>query len=508
MKTIAKSKSAIVETNSGKIQGYTDNGLQIFKGIPYASPPIDELRFSPPQPVEPWNDVLDATTYGPFPLQGASALEMFLGKASPQSEPDCLTLNIWTPETDDKDRPVMFWIHGGGFINGGAAVQVYDGSYLAQRGNTVIVTINYRLGAFGYLYIPDVTANVGQLDQIQALKWVKENIAKFGGDPNNITIFGESAGGEAVVTLLAMPAAKDLFQHVIAQSAPMVYNASAGKKSSEQLMSLLDIEAGDIDALQKVPAKKIIRAQNKITNRGVITDLLPFSPRIDKKTLPKHPLEALRSGSANNADLIIGSNETELTLFTRLDPRMNKMDAEGMRKNINSIANLLGQDEKKANELINLYKENRKDLRTPLDIMEVIGTDFVFRIPAIRISEAHHTHQSNTYNYIFTWQSPAFNGQFGAPHAVEIPFVFGTLNAPMIDQLVGKGPAADTLKEKTMATWISFAKNGNPNHDGIPKWPSYDAEKRATMLMGKKFEVVNALFDAERAAWENVTFNI
>ena len=508
MKTIAKSKSAIVETNSGKIQGYIDNGLQIFKGIPYTAPPIDELRFSPPKPAEPWNGVLDATNFGPFPLQGASALEMFLGRASPQSEENCLTLNIWTPSTDDADRPVMFWIHGGGFINGGSSVPVYDGLNLAKRGNIVIVTINYRLGALGYLYIPDVTANVGQLDQIAALRWVHENIANFGGNPKNVTIFGESAGGEAVVTLLAMPAAKGLFQHVISQSGPMIYDASAGKKSSDRLMSLLNIEEGDIDSLRKVPAKKIIRAQNKITNQARIPDLIPFCPRIDGKTLPKHPLEVLRSDSANNADLIIGSNETEMKLFTVLDPRMSKMDADGMRKYINAIANLLGQDEKKADELINLYKEIRKDLRTPLDIMDVIGTDFVFRIPAIRISEAHHTHQPNTYNYLFTWPSPAFNGQFGACHAVEIPFVFGTINAPMMDQLVGKGPAADTLKEKIMDTWIAFARDGNPNHDGIPKWPSYDAEKRATMLMGKKFEVVNALFDAERAAWDNVIYNI
>ncbi len=178
----------IVEVNFGKVKGYTENSLHIFKGIPYAEPPIGDLRFSPPQAKKPWDSVLETTEFGPCAFQGYTALEEVTGKLQPESE-DCLTLNIWTPDIDDKKRPVMFWIHGGGFIFGGSRTPTYNGSTLAQRGDVVIVTINYRLGAFGYLFIPGITTNVGQLDQILALKWVHDNIAKFGGDPDNITIF-------------------------------------------------------------------------------------------------------------------------------------------------------------------------------------------------------------------------------------------------------------------------------------------------------------------------------
>lgn len=502
LKTITETKKVIVETKSGKVQGYSSKGLEIFKGIPYAAPPIGSLRFSPPAPREPWKDVLDATKFGPYAMQGFNALELLFGKLPYQeSEADCLTLNIWTPDTDDAKRPVMVWIHGGGFTFGSGADLIYDGRTLARRGNVVVVTINYRLGALGFLHIPGVTANAGLLDQIAALEWIKNNIEAFGGDPNNITIFGESAGGMSVITLLAMPAAKGLFQHAISQSGATSPTLLEGKKSSETLMKKLRIEADDIDALREVPAKKIIKLQNRIALKGGFTGLLAFSPRIDGITLSKHPFEAVRAGSASEVDLLLGSNQDELKLFSALEPSLRKIDSEGLYKLLTTMMGSLKHDEKKVMELIKRYQETRE---TPREVMDAIGTDFAFRVPITRIAEAHHIHQPNTYNYLFTWPSPMFKGRLGACHAVEIAFVFGTYKIPKIDAFVGKGDAVKVLSEKMMDAWVAFARTGNPNHDGIPDWPPYDVKKRATMLIGSEFKVVEAPYENERAAWDGI----
>ena len=252
-------KSEVIDTTSGKMQGYKEDDLVIFKGIPYAEPPIDELRFSPPAAKKRWDGVLEATKYGACSYQGYTQLEDLTGKLQPESE-DCLNLNIWAPNIDNKKHPVMFWIHGGAFIMGGGIDPMYDGSALARRGDIVVVTINYRLGALGYSYIPDVTVNAGHLDQILALKWVHDNIELFGGDPNNVTIFGESAGGYSVVALAAMPAANGLFHRIIAQSAPAI-DPKVTKKPTKKVMRMLG--AGDINAFRKISPEKIIAAQNE-----------------------------------------------------------------------------------------------------------------------------------------------------------------------------------------------------------------------------------------------------
>ncbi|NVM03884.1 MAG: carboxylesterase/lipase family protein [Candidatus Helarchaeota archaeon] len=513
----------IVNTKSGKVQGYTENGLQIFKGIPFAAPPIGPLRFSPPAPRDPWSDVLDAKKFGPYALQGTNPLAMMLNwDISNQSEAECLTLNIWTPATDDKKRPVMVWIHGGGFTIGGSADPLYDGSALARRGNIVVVSINYRLGALGYLYIPGVTANAGQLDQIAALEWVRDNIESFGGDSNNVTIFGESAGGVAVATLIAMPTAKGLFHRVIAQSGachPMLYGASMAKRISEKLMTKLKIEPGDIDALRKVPVKKIIRGQNKIGgmigdfSRRVQSsseemDIMAFSPIIDGDTLPKHPLEAVRAGYASDVKLIVGTNQDEMKLFAAMNPAWRNLDSEGLDKFIQLGSGFLGQDKNKGKQLIEIYKEAREEGRlstTPYDLLSAIFTDSFFTIGAIRLAEAYYTHQPNIYVYLFTWPSPAFDGQFGACHGLEIPFVFGMLHSPGMEVLLkGLGPAEDSLSERMLDAWIAFARSGNPNHAGLPKWPSYNVEKRPTMLFDSEIKVVDAPFRKELAAWDGI----
>ena len=494
-------KSDIIDTTSGKMHGSKENGLVIFKGIPYAEPPIDELRFSPPVAKKPWDDVLEATRYGSCAYQGYTQLEDFTGKLKPESE-DCLNLNIWTPNVDNKGRPVMFWLHGGAFIFGGGVDPMYDGSTLARRGDVVVVTINYRLGALGYLYIPGVTANVGQLDQILALKWIQDNIELFGGDPNNITIFGESAGGYSVVALAAMPAAKGLFQRIIAQSAPAI-DPKVTKKPTKTLMRTLGIDKGDINTLRKLSPKKIIEAQNKLSAHDP-TNLLAFRPLIDGETLPIHPLKAFKNGDCKDIEFMIGTNLDEAKLFTALSPEISKMNKTDGEKLLIGFLGRLGLDFTKSKAMIDTYKQARegKYSTEPKEVMNALLTDYIFRISTIRLLEAQSKHQPNTYNYLFTWPSPAFNGDLGACHALELPFVFNTLKNSAFQEFVGKSPDLNAISHKVMDAWIAFARSGNPNHEGIPQWPSYNVEKRSTMLINKEFKVVEKFLDKERATWD------
>ena len=487
----------VVEVNCGKIKGYTENNLHIFKGIPYAEPPIGDLRFIPPQVKKPWNGVLETTEFGPCAFQGYTALEDITGKLQPESE-DCLTLNIWTPAIDDKKRPVMFWIHGGAYIFGGSRSPAYDGTSLALRGDIVIVTINYRLGAFGLLYIPEITANVGLLDQVLALKWVNENIAKFGGDPDNITIFGESAGAYSVITLTAMPAANGLFRRIIAQSMPII-SSKVNKRSTKQLMNLVGIKKVDIDALRKIAPEEIIKAQNEISKGGALV----FSPIIDGKIISAHPLAVMKEGKCKNIDLIMGTNLHEAKLFTSLNPALRTLNDE---KAIVFYLGSIGINSENARNIINVYKEARAGILSnePKELLDSIVTDIMFRVPTLQILEAQSKYQPNTYNYLFTWETSISNGIFGACHALELPFVFNTFEDPGMKALAGNSTNTESLCENMMNAWLSFAHNGNPNHDGIPNWPTYDKKSRTTLIFGKEIKTANELFERERKAWEGI----
>ncbi len=487
----------LIETKAGKIQGYSKEGVEIFKGIPYAEPPIGDLRFSPPVPKKSWDSVLEVKDFGPFAFQGHTLLEEYFGKLEPESE-DCLFLNIWTPATDNKKRPVMFWIHGGAFIMGGGGDPLYEGSVLAKRGDVVVVTINYRLGAFGYSYMPGNTANVGQMDQILALEWVKDNIELFGGDPGNVTIFGESAGGYAVLTLSAMPAAKGLFHRVIAQSAPFI-NPKVSRKHTKGVMRLLNIKGGDIEAFREVQPEKIIDAQNKYLEK--VNSAMEFRPLIDGESLPIHPLNVFQNGDCANLDFMIGSNLDEAKMFTSMGAEFP--DPE---KAVLAFLTMFGIDAGSSAKMYENYKNAREGnfSTAPKDIADAIITDFMFRIPTIRFLEVQSKHQKNTYNYLFTWESPGFDGKLGACHALELGFVFNSINIPGMEDFTGQGPEAESLSEKIMDAWIAFAHTGNPNHNGLPEWQPYDGEKRATMLLGKECKAVNAIQDKERKAWDGL----
>lgn len=496
-------ENIIVETTHGKIRGYSRRNVIKFKGIPYATPPIGNLRFKLPAPVEPWSNVLDATKYSPISIQPPSVLEAQFGESLPQSEADCLTLNIWTQGLDNAKRPVMFWIHGGGFITGNGAS--LDGARLVLRGDVVVVSINYRLGYLGFFYMPDMpdtTANAGLLDMVAALEWVKENISKFGGDPNNVTIFGESAGGMAVSSLLAMPSAKGLFHRAIPQSGAankFSYNPVSGIKVYKELIQKLGVEKGDIEALRKTPAENFIVPQMNTTE--LRASGLRVGPVVDKSTLPDHPLEAISKGFAKDIDVFIGSNLDETKLFLMWTPKAFDLTEDGLYKTVNTFIRFTKQEESKAKEIMDRYRELRK---TPRDIADAILTDYTFRIPSIRLAEEQSKNQKNIYMYLFTWQSPLGGGKYGAMHALELPFVFGLLGNREIGFFPGRTEETQRLSEQMMDAWIAFARSGNPNHENIPELPPYDKENRATILFDKEVTIEQDPYGNERAVWDGI----
>ncbi|MHA1525862.1 MAG: carboxylesterase family protein, partial [Promethearchaeota archaeon] len=327
----------------------------------------------------------------------------------------------------------------------------------------------------------------------------------------NVTIFGESAGGYAVVTLATMPAAKGLFHRVIAQSAPFI-NPEANGKVAKGIMRQMNLKKDDIEGLRKIPPEKIIEAQNKYFEKNP-TDILALRPLIDGDTLPIHPLKVFRNGECSHLDFMIGTNEDEFKLFSTLDPNLSNITGDGVENLIVAYLGGMGIDMKRGKEIFSVYKEARsgKLSTEPKELATALITDSIFRISTIRLLEAQKVHQRNTYNYMFTFKSTAFDGSLGACHALELPFVFGTYNIPLMEGFIGKTPNKE-LSEKMIDAWTSFARTGNPNHEGIPEWPSYDVEKRATMLFGNECKLLfgnecklaNAVFDKERAAWDGL----
>ena len=496
-------KTQKIETEIGKIQGYINKDIKIFKGIPYAEPPINQLRFDPPCEKEPWNNVFVANKFGPSSFQGPDVGRGLFGQLTEQQEDNCLTLNIWTPETDDKKRPVMFWIHGGGFIYSGSSKAIYDGTLLASKGNVVVVTINYRLGIFGFLHIPNNTSNVGMLDQVAAIKWVKNNIEAFGGDPDNITIFGESAGAYSVITLMTMPSAKGLFHRAIAQS-PYIFELEPTIKTTKNVMSRLNLEFDDIDVLKKLPAKKLNRIQNEY-----ISDMAGnpesfysnFRPCIDNESILQHPFRALKEGKAKDIDLLIGTNQDEATFFTRFDPVFEKLNKEGLKTQIRMELDRLSFGFK-TDFFIEQYKMIRKGKMPidPIDIYNAIYTDLYYRIPAIKTAESNSTHNSNIYFYLLDWCSPMFKS---ACHSIDLPFTFGYFTSDIQD-FIGEIQAAKIVSNKMMNAWINFASFGDVNHNSIPEWPRYELKNRSTITIGPEFNVVEDPFGKERALWEDL----
>jgi para-nitrobenzyl esterase len=502
--------SATAETTHGRLRGVEHAAHVAFRGIPYARPPLGALRFTPPRPPEPWAGVRDASDFGRACPQPPSVLP---GMAPGPQDEDCLYLNVYAPREPGRGRPVMVWIHGGGFTGGSAAQAIYDGGRLASRGDVVVVTVNYRLGPLGFLHLPaagaacdDAASNPGILDQIAALAWVRDNAAAFGGDPANVTIFGESAGGMSVATLLASPLARGLFHRAIAQSGAgqATQDRDAAARTAHRLLAELGLGPHEASRLRDVPAMTLIEASARTTLAIQRAAFLVFAPMLDESVLPVHPEAAARAGDTRDVPLLVGTTLDEWRLFTFASPDHRRLDAAGLEKRIGRRLEGLGRREA-LESLLAVYRRRRPEA-PPWELFDAIETDRLFRIPAIRLAEARaqRDRHAATYMYLFAWPSPAARGLLGACHAIELPFVFGTLDAPQIDRFSGSGPAAEHLSRRTMDAWLAFARGGAPGHGDLPDWSAYDAERRATLVLDAEPRTEDDPQADERRAWEGV----
>jgi para-nitrobenzyl esterase len=478
--------TTLVETIYGKVQGLEQGAITVWKGIPFAQPPTGQRRFLPPQPLEPWSTVLDATQFGPTSLQSASFGNISVPDAPPTSE-DCLSLNIWSPDADQQKRPVMVYIHGGAFVIGSGSESTYDGTSFATQHDIVVVTCNYRLGLLGLLYLGDLAGddyaqgNCALLDQIAALQWVHDNIAAFGGDPDNVTVMGESAGAMFVGNLLAMPAARGLFQRAILESgasSSSLLTRDQATSITQAVLKKLDLQASQVLSLIEVPAETLLNVQSEVASewRGGGA----YAPVIDGVTLPKHPLELIAEGVSLPVPLLIGSNRDEWRLFTIL-----------LGGNVEDVKAGLSQTFGAATEHVHeIYTKERADQAPELAWIDMQG-DKVFRIPAIRQAEAQVRQGAPVWMYRFDWASPAFEGQLGACHAIEMPFVWNILDNLFTQFLLGDAIAQiQPLIDRIHGTWAAFIRTGNPNTAAFPDWPHYDLIHRPTMILNDVSQVV------------------
>jgi len=508
-------QDVVVETNCGKIRGIDENDVKVFKGIRYAESPVGEGRFEPPRKLQPWTGVRDAFGFGDRAMQDDNAfalppalLKLFAGRELPPMSENCLVLNVWTPAVNDgRKRPVMFWCHGGAFIAGSGDSPWYEGTNLCRKGDVVVVTINHRLGAFGYLHLGEfggeefaASGNAGMLDIVAALEWVRDNIAAFGGDAGNVTIFGESGGGAKVSVLMAMPAANGLFHKAIIQSGPAVQMATRddASETTRQLLAELNLSSDKVSELRRIPALKLAQAQAAILKKVSMMSFanrrrVGFNPVVDGKHLPGGPFAPTAPAISAKIPLMIGTNKDEMTLFFGLAPWLDRLDEATMRQRVQMFAG------EQAERIIEPYQHARPgdSLR---DLVLAIATDHAMRIPSLVIADRKVAqHGAPVFVYLFTWETPVLDGKLKSPHALEIPFVFDTVQT---SGLTGDSPTRFALAEKMSRTWLAFARTGNPNHEGIPDWPSYSADRRPTMIFDNQCRVENDPYQAERLAWD------
>ena len=493
--------NTVVETTYGKLDGLDKGDVLQFRGIPYAAPPVGDRRFRPPAPPDAWTDVREAKTFGPAAPQSSSAIDLLNTRELEMSE-DCLTLNVYTPGADDARRPVMVWIHGGAFVTGTGSSPWYNGTTFASKGDVVVVTINYRLGALGFMYLDDIvediqdSANLGILDQIAALEWVRDNIAAFGGDPENVTVFGESAGAMSIGTLLGTPAAKDLFHRAVLQSGAVRHMSDRDEASriAKDLTGHLGLDRLSAATLREIQFEQLIEAQGiTFMSYWGKTRGLPLQPVLDGVVLPEHPLQAIENGSTAGKELLAGTTRDEMLLFALLDPKHQTLTEEELVKR----ATRAFGDAAGAARAIATYRGNRPDA-TPGEISSAIQTDYVFRSS---MNELVDKHQGDAFVYLFEYCSPVMGGKLGSCHALEIPFVFNALDAPGADQF--SGPPTAEMRELAFAmneAWTNFARSGRPQSTLLPEWPPFDDQRR-TMVFDIESRVIEDPLGNERLLW-------
>ena len=510
---------AAVNTDAGRLEGDDRSGLFVFKGIPYAQPPSGRLRFQPPEPVTPWRGERSAHQFGSASpqLNPTSALiGRLIGAARGAQNEDCLCLNVWTPGLDDRRRPVMLWIHGGAFVMGSGATGIYSGSRLARRGDAVIVTINYRLGALGFLdltrfAIPSLEdcANLGVRDQIAALEWVRDNIERFGGNPENVTIFGESAGGMSVGTLLGTPAARGLFHRAILQSGAgdNVSSPEVAFRVAERFVKELGIDPERLARPNAVSVTQMLGAQMR-TTRGMGMELgtLPWQPSVDGQLIPEQPLEIMPN-SAARVPVLVGTNREEWKLFTIGDRATRDLEEGGLRRRFErALPGKNAEGQSRADLAIEHYgriRSARGRALSPATRWACLQTDRIFRAPAVRLADVHaQSSDAGTYAYLFDWRPPLVGARVGSCHGLELPFVFGTLRAPGVRQVLGATRTARDLSRDMQQAWLAFAHTGDPGHEHLPDWPRYSPGSGATMGFADESALSSGPSAEERIFWQ------
>ena len=488
-----RAAGAIVATSSGRVRGLVEDKVQIFRGVPYGASTGGANRFLPPQRPVPWTGVRDTVEYGGRAPQfvGGEPEEMLSTDPREAQSEDCLVLNIWTPSAARGGRrPVMVWLHGGGFANGSGSYSIYAGNELARQHDVVAISINHRLNIMGFLHLAEFggrwanAGNVGMLDVVRALEWVRENIAEFGGDPANVTIFGQSGGAGKVSTLMAMPSANGLFRRAIAQSGAALTGIPRAQavNTTEQVLQRLGVKPDRLELLQKLPLEQILSAMRPAPGAppaGPGGGGLNFGPVVDGKTLPANPFEPSAPAQSASVPFLTGTTATETTFF-QPDARLQPIDDAELRSRVRA---LLKVDDAAAGKVIALYRQ-RQPGRDNIDLFLRMDTDASFFRSGVETQAERKAAQGGApvYMYRFEYYSPARQGRLKAMHCMEIPFVFDNLAAGR--SFTGDGAAAQRLAAQMSAAWVAFARSGNPNHRGMPQWAAFDAAQRPTMVFG------------------------
>jgi len=440
-------------------------------------------------------------------------IRSLIGAAGSRQSQDCLYLNVWTPKCDGARRPVMVWIHGGAFILGSGATSLYSGERLATHGDVVVVTLNYRLGALGFLSWkgfydgPDQPpANLGLRDQLAALAWVRDNIEGFGGDPENVTVFGESAGAMSIGTLLGIPAAKGLFHKAILQSgaAHNVSNPEKAGRVAGEFFDYLGITDPSPDALADVPVGRLMEAQARATvgvGVGLEDGVMAWQPCVDGDLISENPLAAIDRGDARDIPVLIGTNRDEYRLFTVMD--RDRLNDAALAARVRRIARRgQSKDASVAERILGTYGPSTGE-RDPgaNERWIALQSDRIFHYPAARLADAQSAHQARTYAYLFEWTLPLIGGGLGACHGLELPFVFGATRGGILRLGLVTDRAAGRLADVMQDAWISFARNGQPVAHALPDWPAYDPHRRYTMTLGGSRGLVKDPHEAAREFW-------
>lgn len=509
----------VVETSAGRVEGYAEGAAKVFKGVPYGATTAGQYRFMPPRPPEPWTGVKETTSFGPWAPQGDSTAPFAprddLPSDYPDDQPrrlianlpagtgpgeDCLVLNVWTPATDRAKRPVLVWLHGGGFSAGSGSSTWYDGVNMATRQDVVVVTINHRLNVFGYLYLGDLgggeftdASSAGMLDCVRALEWVRDNIENFGGDPSRVLIFGESGGGRKTSTAMVMPPAKGLFNRCVVQSGSQLTldTPAIAMERTEKLLKAVGVDRSNVRKLQDLSLDQLLAAVGEATQGTG-----QFRPVAGAPSTPRHPFWPDAPDVSADVPMMIGSNRTEQSVFLGGNADIVNLTDAQLEARLNGWV-----DDANKPQVLDMYRRLYSDARND-EILYMATTDRgYFMDSTIQAALKAQQEGAPAYHYQFYRETPVENGRYHVPHASEIPFIFDNLDKAIS---IGGQPTAfaQALASQMSATWAAFARTGDPNNDGLAEWPVYNTAQRPSMVFDEPAsKVVNDPRSEQRRKW-------